>query len=71
MSDLSDELNEIGSTLNHWPAIVKAARRVVNPDIEAGVKAYIEKWNELAPRTNTKECFQAGFNAALGITEDE
>ena len=28
MSDLQAELNEIGSTLDHWPNIVDAARRV-------------------------------------------
>ena len=30
MSELQDELNEIGSTLNHWPAVMAAARRVAD-----------------------------------------
>ncbi len=52
--------------------LVKWARRVANLDIETGTKRYIEKWTEIAPRANTRECFEAGLWAALGVTtEDE
>jgi hypothetical protein len=47
------------------------SREEVTIDMEAGAKRYIEKWNELAPFANTKECFKAAFDAALGITEDK
>ena len=68
MSDLQDELNEIGSTLNHWPAIVEAARRVANLDYEAFHKALYEWYHSERPMSPDVE--KELLDAALGITED-
>ncbi len=62
MTDLQDELNEIGSTLNHWPAIVEAARRVANPDTFAAKQAF--------PHVDAADVVGI-VDAALGITEED
>ena len=69
MSDLQDELNEIGSTLNHWPAIVEAARRVANPDYEAAVEGLVGAFD--IPPISAKIMAQYCIDSALGVTEDE
>lgn len=67
MSELQTELNEIGSTLNHWPAVVDAARRVANPDYDAGLKPwYAEHGQDFDPRVRIQKI----VDAVLGITED-
>ena len=74
MSDLTDELNEIGSTLNHWPAIVEAARRVANPDLIAARDRITPIIAEMLDDRGVIECAvvaRIAVHAALGITEDE
>ena len=76
MSNLQDELNEIGSTLNHWPAIVEAARRVAD-----GTEIRYCAWHESrmfyadhCQLADNHACAPGDYllvNAALGFTEDE
>ena len=80
MSDLQDELNEIGSTLNHWPAIVEAARRVVNAqelvdshyqaDLNNDLRRALGR-GKLAPWERDIERLLNIVDAVLGITDPE
>jgi hypothetical protein len=74
LEELQDALDYYDRT-EHPPMpavdpLVEAARLVANLNIEAGTKAYIEKWVEIAPSTDTKTCFEAGLAAALTTPGD-
>ena len=65
MNNLQDELNEIGSTLNHWPLIVEAARRVANLDYKAALSVYDARSED---HPDEVSYVRAIINTALGIT---
>ncbi len=72
-SELQAELREIGSTLDHWPAIVKAARKYANlPEqvrLVAGLLSTIDFQPSQHHPVQMEPIARQVINLLVGITE--